>query len=157
MICGSMLYSRELQRTENSYHEIRGSQLCRWRYVFWCMTPCRLVNRCQHLGETYCFIILSDPKLTSLRLYIPEDLNLKIHTFYVRHLFSAANNTSEIRQIFKINFCQMCVMRAILARSKWKKVCLSTLQCLSTRPSRACNKPKNYQRVLLTFLVEDFY
>jgi len=34
------------------------------------------------------------------RLHIPEDFNLKIHTFYERQFFGAANNISEITHFF---------------------------------------------------------
>jgi hypothetical protein len=52
------------------------------------------------------------------------------------------------------------MLRAILARSKFKKMaqtCLPTSQHLSTRPSSAYSNSKNYQKVLLHFLAEDFY
>jgi hypothetical protein len=55
------------------------------------------------------------------RLHTPEDLNLKIHTFYCHRIFSAANNTSEITQIFLLNFFSRVYVASHLAKKKLHK------------------------------------
>jgi hypothetical protein len=75
-------------------------------------------------------------------------LRFKVHAYYIHHLFSAANITSEIKK--KKPSSRMCMLRAILARFKFKKkmaqICLPTSQHLSTSPSSAYSNSKNYQK-----------